>query len=88
MSAVLRPSCYSTDIFLRWTDQNFVPIRLPASTSCVRLTPDNAGTYTEDDPLPEGRSMGVLIALPNGKILCLNGAGLGKLEWFSSHRVY
>ena len=77
----------STDILLRWYDQNFVPIRQPASTSCVRLTPDNAGSYVEDDPLPEGRTMGSLIALPNGKILCLNGAGLGKREEFLSHRI-
>ncbi|KAK2467883.1 hypothetical protein APHAL10511_000178 [Amanita phalloides] len=60
-----------------WYDQNFVPIARPASASCVRLTPDASGTYTEDDPLPEERSMGSLIALPNGKILCLNGAQMG-----------
>lgn len=63
---------------LRWYDQNFVPVTKPASTSCVRITPDVSGAYIEDDPLPEGRSMGSLIALPNGKILCLNGAGMGR----------
>lgn len=48
-----------------------------ASTSCVRITPDVTPTYEEDDPLPEPRSMGNLILLPNGKIFCLNGAGTG-----------
>ncbi|PIL35941.1 hypothetical protein GSI_01601 [Ganoderma sinense ZZ0214-1] len=48
-----------------------------ASNSCVRLTPDVSPAYEEDDPLPEGRSMGNLILLPNGKILMLNGAQTG-----------
>ncbi|KAM6502144.1 copper radical oxidase [Amanita muscaria] len=61
----------------QWYDPNFVPITQPASTSCVRLTPDLSGSYTEDDPLPEERSMGNLIALPNGKMLLLNGARMG-----------
>ncbi|KAJ6521956.1 glyoxal oxidase [Mycena vulgaris] len=49
----------------------------PASKSCVRITPDVAKTYTRDDPLPEGRSMGNLVFLPDGRVLCLNGAGTG-----------
>ncbi|EPT04572.1 hypothetical protein FOMPIDRAFT_281602 [Fomitopsis schrenkii] len=49
----------------------------PASDSCVTITPDVSTKYVEDDPLPEVRSMGNLIFLPNGKILCLNGAGTG-----------
>ncbi|KAI0930066.1 hypothetical protein AcV5_006867 [Taiwanofungus camphoratus] len=48
-----------------------------ASTSCVTMTPDVSTSYVEDDPLPEPRSMGNLILLPNGKILCFNGAGTG-----------
>lgn len=48
-----------------------------ASNSCVRLTPDLSPAYEEDDPLPEGRSMGNMILLPNGKILMLNGAQTG-----------
>ena len=52
----------------------------------MRLTPDESASYTEDDPLPEGRSMGNLILLPNGKILMLNGeqtgtAGYGTQAW-------
>ena len=43
----------------------------------MRLTPDRSASYFEDDPLPEGRSMGNLILLPNAKILMLNGANTG-----------
>ena len=35
----------------------------------------------EDDPLPEVRTMNSLIALPNGKVLCLNGAETGKCSF-------
>lgn len=68
----------STDTLYRWYDQNFVAITQPASTSCVRITPDVSDAYQEDDPLPEERTMGNLIALPNGKILYLNGALMGR----------
>ncbi|KAJ7497677.1 glyoxal oxidase [Mycena latifolia] len=59
---------------------------MPASTSCVTITPDVAGNYTKVDPLPEGRSMGNLINLPDGRVLCLNGAktgtaGYGNESW-------
>ncbi|KAJ7594515.1 glyoxal oxidase [Mycena floridula] len=49
----------------------------PASTSCVTITPDLSPSYTEDDPLPVQRSMANLIFLPDGRILCLNGAQIG-----------
>ncbi|KAK7692517.1 hypothetical protein QCA50_004145 [Cerrena zonata] len=49
----------------------------PASTSCVSITPDVSTDYVEEEDLPEARSMGNLIMLPNGKILMLNGAGTG-----------
>ncbi|PFH46183.1 copper radical oxidase [Amanita thiersii Skay4041] len=61
----------------QWYDQNFIVVNQPSSASCVRLTPDVSGSYTEDDPLPESRSMVSLVALPNGKILALNGARMG-----------
>ncbi|KAF7321783.1 hypothetical protein MKEN_00700100 [Mycena kentingensis (nom. inval.)] len=50
---------------------------LPASTSCVRITPDVSSKYTKDDSMLDGRSMGNLIALPNGRILVVGGAGSG-----------
>jgi hypothetical protein len=49
----------------------------PASASCVKITPDQSSHYVQDDPLPEARAMANFIFLPNGKILCLNGAKLG-----------
>ncbi|KAI0775795.1 DUF1929-domain-containing protein [Trametes elegans] len=60
----------------RWTTDWDIA-QYKASTSCVNITPDVKTSYTRDDPLPEGRSMGNFILLPTGKILCLNGAGTG-----------
>ncbi|KAJ7723558.1 glyoxal oxidase [Mycena metata] len=57
------------------TDWNIAA--LPASASCVRITPDRSKSYTQDDSLPEGRSMGSLVSLPDGRVLCLNGAKMG-----------
>ncbi|TFK44242.1 glyoxal oxidase [Crucibulum laeve] len=61
----------------RWTSPSFIVPTYAASTSCVRLTPDNSRSYVRDDALPEARVMANLIALPNGKIFTLNGAGMG-----------
>ncbi|KAI0043163.1 copper radical oxidase [Auriscalpium vulgare] len=49
----------------------------PASQSCVQLAPDVSPSYSAVDPLPEGRTMGNIIQLPNGKVLILNGAATG-----------
>jgi hypothetical protein len=70
----------------RWSNQDWNIAAFPASTSCVRITPDASKSYTKDDPLPEGRSMANLIFLPDGRILCLNGAktgtaGYGNTSW-------
>ncbi|KAF9467368.1 copper radical oxidase [Collybia nuda] len=61
----------------RWTQPSWIIPTNPTSASCVKITPDSSKSYVKDDPLPEGRSMGNLIFLPTGKILCLNGAKLG-----------
>ncbi|KAF8198084.1 glyoxal oxidase [Pholiota molesta] len=61
----------------QWTDSSFIPPTFPASKSCVKITPDLSGSYVTDDALPQARSMANFIALPNGKVLNLNGAGLG-----------
>ncbi|KAG6891584.1 hypothetical protein C0992_003612 [Termitomyces sp. T32_za158] len=61
----------------QWLDPDWIIPKHPASTSCVRITPDISQSYVHDDPLPEQRSMGNLIFLPDGKILCLNGAKMG-----------
>lgn len=60
----------------RWTEDWDIP-HYPASSSCVQISPEVSSSYEEVDPLPEGRTMGNLILLPDGRILCLNGAKLG-----------
>lgn len=60
----------------QWTEDWDIP-HYPASTSCVQISPEVSSSYEEVDPLPEGRTMGNLILLPDGRILCLNGAKLG-----------
>lgn len=61
----------------RWTSPSFIVPRHSASTSCVTLTPDISNSYTQDDPLPEPRTMVNLIFLPTGKIFAVNGARMG-----------
>ena len=51
--------------------------RYAASNSCVTISPDVDLTWYQNDQLDVGRSMGNFINLPDGRILQLNGAGLG-----------
>ncbi|KZP19871.1 copper radical oxidase [Athelia psychrophila] len=60
-----------------WETPGFNIPQFAASASCVSITPDVSGNYTEEDPLPEGRSMGNLILLPDGTIWMGNGAATG-----------
>lgn len=50
---------------------------IPASSRCDTIEPEplNGGTveYVSDDPMPEGRTMGQFIILPNGQLLVVNG---------------
>lgn len=46
---------------------------VPADKTCVRIAPEGDATYYDDDSLPEGRSMGNLIYLPDGKMWLGNG---------------
>jgi hypothetical protein len=59
----------------------------PASKDCQRLTPEPADgsppKYVQDDDMPQGRTMGQFIILPDGKLLVVNGglngtAGFGR----------
>jgi hypothetical protein len=53
---------------------NFNVTAVQADDSCVRITPDDADpVYTDDDSLPEPRSMGQLIYLPDGTLWLGNG---------------
>ena len=45
----------------------------PADTTCVSITPDVSTSFVDEDTLPEGRSMGNMIALPDGRFVILNG---------------
>ncbi|KAF7352903.1 Glyoxal oxidase [Mycena venus] len=58
----------------------------PASKDCQRITPEPADRssprYIQDDDLPQGRTMGQFIILPDGKLLVLNG-GLNGTAGFS-----
>ena len=51
---------------------------IPASKDCQTITPEpadkSAPRYVQDDDMPEGRSMGQFIILPDGKLLMVNGA--------------
>lgn len=53
----------------------------PASSKCHRLEPEpqdgSAAAYVEDDPMPEGRTMGQFILLPDGSMLVVNGGRNG-----------
>ncbi|KAG8969253.1 hypothetical protein FRC03_003778 [Tulasnella sp. 419] len=63
-----------------------IVLNVPASASCVRMSPDISNEWEEDESLPEGRVMGNFILLPNGKIFLVNGvnqgvAGYGNDTW-------
>ncbi|KAF7358228.1 hypothetical protein MVEN_00871500 [Mycena venus] len=67
-------------------NQNWDIASFPASNSCVRITPDQSKSYTKDDPMLEARSMTNLVSLPDGRVLCVNGAatgtaGYGNTSW-------
>ncbi|GAA5908630.1 uncharacterized protein JCM6883_005608 [Sporobolomyces salmoneus] len=62
-----------------WNQNEWDIIDTPASSSTVGITPLDAddATWTDYDDLPEGRTMGNLIHLPDQRILLLNGAAQG-----------
>ncbi|CAE6434266.1 unnamed protein product [Rhizoctonia solani] len=69
----------------QWVE-NWAIAAYPADATCVKMTPDVEAKWTDDDSLPEGRSMGNMIALPNGQIFMVNGAnqgvaGYGNVSW-------
>lgn len=49
----------------------------PADKSCVTITPDVSKKYKKSTPLPEGRTMGNFILLPDGTVFLTNGGGMG-----------
>lgn len=66
--------------FSNSTDGNpgFNVTSIPADDTCVRIRPDDPNPqYEDDDRLPEGRSMGSLIYLPDGTMWLGNGVQMG-----------
>jgi hypothetical protein len=53
----------------------------PTSPDCQRITPEptdgSSPTYTQDDNMIQGRTMGQFIILPDGKMLVVNGGANG-----------
>ena len=62
----------------------------PASSKCHRLEPEpqdgSAAAYVEDDAMPQGRTMGQFVLLPDGKMLVLNG-GLNGTAGYSTETL-
>ncbi|THH01955.1 hypothetical protein EW026_g821 [Hermanssonia centrifuga] len=62
----------------------------PASAKCHQLEPEpqdgSAPAYVDDDPMPEGRTMGQFILLPNGQMLVVNG-GLNGTAGYSTQTL-
>lgn len=52
-------------------------ISVPASDSCISITPQSSNQWVEEDSLPEGRVMGNAILLPDGTFFVVNGANTG-----------
>ncbi|OCF60082.1 glyoxal oxidase [Kwoniella mangroviensis CBS 10435] len=51
---------------------------IPADDTCVRISPEDANPqYVDDDSMPEGRSMGNFIWLPDGTLWMGNGVNMG-----------
>jgi hypothetical protein len=51
---------------------------VPADSTCVRISPDEPNPqYVDDDDMPEGRSMGEFVHLPDGTFWMGNGVGMG-----------
>ncbi|KAF8300508.1 DUF1929-domain-containing protein [Clavulina sp. PMI_390] len=60
-----------------WNPAANVIIDIPADSACVRISPDADAKWEDDTSVPEGRTMGNFILLPDGTILLLNGGGMG-----------
>jgi hypothetical protein len=62
----------------------------PASSKCHRIEPEpvdgSAPAYVEDDSMPEGRTMGQFILLPDGTMMVFNG-GLNGTAGYSTQTL-
>ena len=66
------------------------PWQKPASNRCHRIEPEpadgSAPAYVEDDPMPEPRTMGQFIHLPDGTMMVFNG-GLNGTAGYSTQTL-
>lgn len=66
--------CGGSDISKdQWLD-NEPLVHIPASASCIKISPATEANFEDEDSLPEGRVMGSAILLPDSTILIVNGA--------------
>ncbi|KIM23987.1 glyoxal oxidase [Serendipita vermifera MAFF 305830] len=70
--------------------QDWAIAAYPADSTCVSITPDVSQTWSDDDSIFQGRSMGNMIGLPDLKVLLVNGAntgvaGYGNVSWAIGH---
>lgn len=78
--------CGGSDILNDQWFGNESLVAIPASASCIRMSPATSDNFEDDDPLPEGRVMGSAILLPDATILVVNGANTVRI-FFQGKRV-
>ena len=67
--------CGGSDIAREdWLNQNLRLIDVPASGSCISMSPAFSGDWDSEDSLPLGRVMSNAIILPDSTVVILNGA--------------
>jgi hypothetical protein len=70
----------------QWNPADWDIAAHPADNSCVRISPDVDTRWHRDATLPESRTMGNFLLLPDGTIFLVNGgrlgtAGYGTQDW-------
>jgi hypothetical protein len=66
--------CGGSDIAKEDWLSDLALINVPASASCISISPATENTWQDDDSLPVGRVMGSAILLPDSTVVVLNGA--------------
>ncbi|KIM27232.1 glyoxal oxidase [Serendipita vermifera MAFF 305830] len=70
--------CGGSDISKEdWLSTTLALISVPASASCIKISPATQNDFEDEDSLPVGRVMGSAILLPDGTVLVVNGANTG-----------
>lgn len=70
--------CGGSDIAREdWLNRDKILINVPASASCISMSPAFSGDWDFEDSLPAGRVMSNAIILPDSTVVILNGANMG-----------